>query len=346
MAWNNLGLALQSVNDVDGAIGAFRRAIALQPDFEHAHWNLALALLLDGQYAEGWREYESRFALSELGKDRHAFAGPAWDGAAPQREDPAALHRAGPGRCLAVRALRRAAGKSRRALHRLLSAGAGAFARHGSGRRADGERPGSAAALRRASAAAVAAPAARHDDRRDTGGCSLRHRRAGAPRRGAQVARSVAATAQRRHRLDRQSGQSEQSYPLGAAGRARSAVRGRRHRLVFAATRAHDRRIHRGRAQSSLAAAARRLGAGRHRRIDRRARSGDQRVHQHRAPVGRARPTDLDDARLRRRLALAAGSRRQSVVPDDAPVPPAASARLERRRASRSRSSCARSSRR
>ncbi|MEO8566109.1 MAG: tetratricopeptide repeat protein, partial [Betaproteobacteria bacterium] len=83
VAWNNLGLALQSVNDVDGAISAFRRAIALQPDFEHAHWNLALALLLDGQYAEGWREYESRFALSELGKDRHAFAGPAWDGSAP-----------------------------------------------------------------------------------------------------------------------------------------------------------------------------------------------------------------------------------------------------------------------
>jgi len=83
VAWNNLGLALQSVNDVDGAIAAFRRAIALQPDFGHAHWNLALALLLDGQYAEGWREYESRFALSELGKDRHTFAGPAWDGASP-----------------------------------------------------------------------------------------------------------------------------------------------------------------------------------------------------------------------------------------------------------------------
>jgi Flp pilus assembly protein TadD len=84
VAWNNLGLALQSVNDVDGAISAFRRAIALQPQFEQAHWNLALALLLDGQYAEGWREYESRFALSELGKGRHAFAGPAWDGAAPE----------------------------------------------------------------------------------------------------------------------------------------------------------------------------------------------------------------------------------------------------------------------
>jgi len=84
VAWNNLGLALQSVDDVDGAIGAFRRAIALQPGFQQARWNLALALLLVGQYAEGWREYESRFALSELGKDRHVFAGRAWDGEGPQ----------------------------------------------------------------------------------------------------------------------------------------------------------------------------------------------------------------------------------------------------------------------
>ncbi|HEY7944692.1 MAG TPA: DUF5672 family protein [Casimicrobiaceae bacterium] len=84
VAWNNLGLALQSVNDVAGAIGAFRRAIALQPGFAHAHWNLALALLLDGQYPEGWREYEWRLALPELGKGRHAFAGPAWDGHAPE----------------------------------------------------------------------------------------------------------------------------------------------------------------------------------------------------------------------------------------------------------------------
>ncbi len=83
VAWNNLGLALQSVNDVEGAIGAFRRAIALSPGFDQAHWNLALALLLDGQYAEGWQEYEWRLTLPALGKGRHRFAGPAWDGQSP-----------------------------------------------------------------------------------------------------------------------------------------------------------------------------------------------------------------------------------------------------------------------
>jgi len=84
IAWNNLGLALQSQNDVAGAIDAFRQSIAHKADFANAHWNLSLALLLDGQFAEGWREYEWRLALPELGRGRHVFPGPAWDGVATQ----------------------------------------------------------------------------------------------------------------------------------------------------------------------------------------------------------------------------------------------------------------------
>jgi tetratricopeptide (TPR) repeat protein len=83
VAWNNLGLALQSVNDVAGAIAAFRRALEITPEFAQAHWNLALALLLDGQFSEGWSEYDWRLKLAELGKGRHVFPGPAWDGTAP-----------------------------------------------------------------------------------------------------------------------------------------------------------------------------------------------------------------------------------------------------------------------
>ncbi len=83
VAWNNLGLALQSINDVRGAVDAFRRAVDSKPDFAHAHWNLSLALLLDGQFAQGWREYDWRLVLPELGRGRHAYPGQAWDGAAP-----------------------------------------------------------------------------------------------------------------------------------------------------------------------------------------------------------------------------------------------------------------------
>jgi len=77
LAWNNLGLALQSINDVHGALEAFRRAVELEPDFAHAHWNLSLALLLDGQFAQGWREYDWRLVLSELGRGRHVYPGQA-----------------------------------------------------------------------------------------------------------------------------------------------------------------------------------------------------------------------------------------------------------------------------
>ena len=82
-AWNNLGLALQAQNDLAGAIAAFRKAIAIDPAFAQAHWNLSLALLDDGQLIEGFLEYEWRLAIDDLGRDKHAFAGPAWDGRAP-----------------------------------------------------------------------------------------------------------------------------------------------------------------------------------------------------------------------------------------------------------------------
>jgi tetratricopeptide (TPR) repeat protein len=82
-AWNNLGLALQAQNEVRAAIDAFRRALAIAPDFVHARWNLSLALLLDRQFSEGWSMYDARLELPELGRDRHRFPGPLWDGSAP-----------------------------------------------------------------------------------------------------------------------------------------------------------------------------------------------------------------------------------------------------------------------
>jgi tetratricopeptide (TPR) repeat protein len=80
VAWNNLGLTLQAINDIAGATAAFRRAIDSKPDFAHAHWNLALVLLLAGSFEEGWIEYDWRLALPELGKGRHTYLGPTWDG--------------------------------------------------------------------------------------------------------------------------------------------------------------------------------------------------------------------------------------------------------------------------
>jgi tetratricopeptide (TPR) repeat protein len=79
-ASNNLGLALQAQNRIADAIVAYRNALQITPDFAHAHWNLALALLAARQYGEGWREYEWRLRLPELGGRAPALPVPRWNG--------------------------------------------------------------------------------------------------------------------------------------------------------------------------------------------------------------------------------------------------------------------------
>ncbi|HZI84575.1 MAG TPA: DUF5672 family protein [Casimicrobiaceae bacterium] len=80
VAWNNLGIVLQAQNETSAAIEAFRHALALKGDFVRARWNLALSLLLDRQFVEGWREYEVRLAIPELGGGRESLPGRSWEG--------------------------------------------------------------------------------------------------------------------------------------------------------------------------------------------------------------------------------------------------------------------------
>ncbi len=65
-AWNNLGLALQEQNRRDEAADAFREALAADPDAHRVRWNLAMARLSLGDRG-GWRDYESRLSVPELG---------------------------------------------------------------------------------------------------------------------------------------------------------------------------------------------------------------------------------------------------------------------------------------
>jgi tetratricopeptide (TPR) repeat protein len=53
-AWTSLGL-------IDGACNAYRRALQVSPAYTVARYQLALALLGRGEFAEGWQLYESRF---------------------------------------------------------------------------------------------------------------------------------------------------------------------------------------------------------------------------------------------------------------------------------------------
>lgn len=66
------------------AVAAYRRALALNPECRDARFSLASALLLDGQFADGWKEFESRIvpATSDAGPwlKAPAIAAKPWRG--------------------------------------------------------------------------------------------------------------------------------------------------------------------------------------------------------------------------------------------------------------------------
>ncbi|HMA30452.1 MAG TPA: tetratricopeptide repeat protein [Casimicrobiaceae bacterium] len=78
----NLGTFAQWRQDPDTAIERFQRALRLAPGDPVAEGNLAHALLYAGDYARGWRQYESRGMglLSATPLRRPTEWGPPWDG--------------------------------------------------------------------------------------------------------------------------------------------------------------------------------------------------------------------------------------------------------------------------
>jgi tetratricopeptide (TPR) repeat protein len=64
-AHNNLGAALQSVRRYAESRTAFDAAVRLKPDFAVARLNRALSILRDGEFREGWREFEWRFLCQD-----------------------------------------------------------------------------------------------------------------------------------------------------------------------------------------------------------------------------------------------------------------------------------------
>lgn len=81
-AWNNLGLVAYRANDLAAACDHYRRALSIRPDFADAHTNFALALLAQGAWEEGWREYEWRWQNHQFTHLRRDFAQNQWRGEA------------------------------------------------------------------------------------------------------------------------------------------------------------------------------------------------------------------------------------------------------------------------
>jgi Flp pilus assembly protein TadD len=75
----NLAGVLLDLGRLPEARSYLERACALDPGSAAAHYNLGIALLLAGEYREGFREYESRWGIKQAGPPR-VFPRPAWDG--------------------------------------------------------------------------------------------------------------------------------------------------------------------------------------------------------------------------------------------------------------------------
>jgi len=77
-AWYNLATCLQEQNLIPEALVAFRKAIEFAPDLVEAHWNYSHALLVSGNYQEGFKEYLWRWLRPQAVKTDVPL--PHWQG--------------------------------------------------------------------------------------------------------------------------------------------------------------------------------------------------------------------------------------------------------------------------
>ena len=79
-AYNNLGYAAYGNAQYEQALHYCRHALQINPNFQAARWNIALILLLLGDFEPGWREYGRRWTVKELDVARPKLGKPEWDG--------------------------------------------------------------------------------------------------------------------------------------------------------------------------------------------------------------------------------------------------------------------------
>jgi tetratricopeptide (TPR) repeat protein len=75
---NNLGVALRDLDRADAALACFDEILAAHPEHAPAHLNAASVLLMRGEFARGWREFEWRDRVP--GALRRDPPAPRWRG--------------------------------------------------------------------------------------------------------------------------------------------------------------------------------------------------------------------------------------------------------------------------
>jgi len=79
-AFNNYGNTLRELGHPARAIPFLQHATILDPDLTTAHFNLAVAYLLQGDYARGFPAYESRWGFEHLAGTLPTYTQPRWTG--------------------------------------------------------------------------------------------------------------------------------------------------------------------------------------------------------------------------------------------------------------------------
>lgn len=76
----NRGVALSELGRPEEALASYLRALEINPDYLDARYNLAHCRLQLGDYAQGWKDYESQWQRSLLARNRPALPQPLWLG--------------------------------------------------------------------------------------------------------------------------------------------------------------------------------------------------------------------------------------------------------------------------
>jgi len=79
-ALTTLGKLLNDANKPAEAMLCLRKSVEMAPGFALGHWNLSLALLGFGDFAQGWHEYEWRWHWDRFPEPRRLLPLPLWRG--------------------------------------------------------------------------------------------------------------------------------------------------------------------------------------------------------------------------------------------------------------------------
>jgi len=80
VCWHNLAVIQYHRLELDDCIASAEQALALNPFLPGPHFQLAEALLLRGEWARGWHEYQWRFNLPDSAALMPQTTQPRWDG--------------------------------------------------------------------------------------------------------------------------------------------------------------------------------------------------------------------------------------------------------------------------